>query len=152
MNTIALLTKFCAQVPILRGFLRDNLVLMSTLTSLLVPLQSAPTKSIKILDLMKFIAPGITIIRQESYLEKLISHLLKYVQTKDSTHMSPALGILACLCSGNYIVGKFLLASMTSEEKKALYSSNFEDAKTRVGFLVDFLSKPIFLYSIDFLG
>ena len=56
----------------------------------------------------------------------------RYVQNKDSSHLSPALGILACLSSGNYIVGKFLLASMTTDERKDLHASNFEDAKTRV--------------------
>ena len=54
------------------------------------------------------------------------------MQNKDSSHLSPALGILACLSSGNYIVGKFLLASMTTDERKDLHASNFEDAKTRV--------------------
>ena len=77
MNTIAILTKICSQVQPLRQFLRDNLAFMSTLTSLLATLQTSPSKSIKILDLMKFIAPGITIIRQESFLEKLISQLLR---------------------------------------------------------------------------
>lgn len=77
LNTVALLSKICNQMTALRTFLRDSLGLMATLTALLVTLQSSPTKSIKILDLMKFIAPGITIIRQESFLEKLIFQLLK---------------------------------------------------------------------------
>ena len=77
LNTVAFLTKICSQLTTLRTFLRDSLGLMATLTGLLVTLQSSPSKSIKILDLMKFIAPGITIIRQESYLEKLIFQLLK---------------------------------------------------------------------------
>ena len=77
LNTVALLSKICSQITTLRTFLRDSLGLMATLTALLVTLQSSPTKSIKILDLMKFIAPGITIIRQESFLEKLIFQLLK---------------------------------------------------------------------------
>ena len=76
----------------------------------------------------------------------------RYVQSKDSSHLSPALGILACLCSGNYIVGKFLLASMTTDERKELYSCNFEDAKTRVGYIhtvqnPNFLSKKSTLIS-----
>ena len=55
----------------------------------------------------------------------------RFIHAKDS-NSSAALGILACLCHNNYLVGKLLLASMTAEERKDLYASSFEDVKTKV--------------------
>ena len=71
--------------------------------------------------------------------------LLRFVHAKDS-NSSTALGILACLCHNNYLVGKLLLASMTVEERKDLYASSFEDAKTKVtcnNLFMNFLAFPV---------
>ena len=111
--------------------------LTSTLTTLWITLGSSSSKTGKILDLMRYLVQGISITRQESYLEKLIHQLLKCINSKQqqdsgSSNSSVALGTLACLCHNNYLVGKLLLASMTSEERKDLYSGSFEDAKTTV--------------------
>ena len=78
MNAIQFLTKICSQVPRSRAFLRDNLGLASTLTNLLVSLGvNSSSKSSKVLELLRFVSHGISIIRQESYLEKLIVQLLR---------------------------------------------------------------------------
>ena len=80
MNTISFLTKVCVQNPKARAFLRDNLGLTNTLTNLLVTLgTNSATKSGKVMDLLRFVTHGINIVRQESYLEKLILQLLRYV-------------------------------------------------------------------------
>ena len=63
----------------------------------------------------------------------------RFIHAKDS-NSSAALGILACLCHNNYLVGKLLLASMTAEERKDLYASSFEDVKTKVSFSI--FSRP----------
>jgi len=147
MNAIQFLTKICSQVPRSRAFLRDNLGLASTLTNLLVSLGvNSSSKSSKVLELLRFVSHGISIIRQESYLEKLIVQLLRFIHAKDS-NSSAALGILACLCHNNYLVGKLLLASMTAEERKDLYASSFEDVKTKVylDFLITCLSRRHFV-------
>lgn len=101
MNAIQFLTKVCIQVPASRIFLRDHLDLTRTLTTLLVTLASS--KADKVLHLLRYVTHGITIIRQESYLEKLIFQLLRFIQAKDC-HSSPSLAILACLCHNNYLV------------------------------------------------
>ena len=98
---------------------------------------------------MRYLVQGISITREESYLEKLIHQLLKCINSKQqqdsgSSNSSVALGTLACLCHNNYLVGKLLLASMTSEERKDLYSGSFEDAKTlidRLKEVVDMILK-----------
>ena len=81
MNAIQFLTKICSQVPRSRVFLRDNLGLASTLTNLLVSLGvNSSSKSSKVLELLRFVSHGISIIRQESYLEKLIVQLLRLLK------------------------------------------------------------------------
>ena len=78
MNAIQFFTKICSQVPRSRVFLRDNLGLTSTLTNLIVTLGvSSSSKSSKVLELLRLVIHGISIIRQESYLEKLILQLLR---------------------------------------------------------------------------
>lgn len=80
MNTIGFLTKICSQVGKCRLMLRDNLGLTSTLTNLLLTLgTSSPTKTAKVLELMRYLVHGICILRQESYLEKLLFQLLRFV-------------------------------------------------------------------------
>ena len=64
------------------------------------------------------------------FFNQLLMHS-RFIHAKDS-NSSAALGILACLCHNNYLVGKLLLASMTAEERKDLYASSFEDVKTKV--------------------
>ena len=82
MNAIQFLTKICSQVPRSRVFLRDNLGLASTLTNLLVSLGvNSSSKSSKVLELLRFVSHGISIIRQESYLEKLIVQLLRLLKS-----------------------------------------------------------------------
>lgn len=75
MKAVALLAKLCEQVPRSRAFLRDNLALTGTLTSILTSVGSEAAG--KVLELLRFIAHGISINRPESYLEKLIFHLLR---------------------------------------------------------------------------
>jgi hypothetical protein len=87
MNAIQFLTKICSQVPRSRAFLRDNLGLASTLTNLLVSLGvNSSSKSSKVLELLRFVSHGISIIRQESYLEKLIVQLLRLLKSTFHLH------------------------------------------------------------------
>lgn len=80
MNTIGFLTKVCIQVAKCRLILRDNLGLPSALTNLLLTLgTNSPSKATKVLELMRHVVHGICILRQESYLEKLIIQLLRFV-------------------------------------------------------------------------
>ena len=71
-NVIQILIKFCVQVPWSRVFLRDELGLLRTLTYLMTTLEMN-----KILELLRYIVHGISILRQESWLEKLILQLLR---------------------------------------------------------------------------
>lgn len=73
------MTKLVAAVPSVRGFLRDRLNLVSTLTQLLCGLSATNNaKTSKVLELLKFVSFGIQVTRQEAYLHDLIPKLLGY--------------------------------------------------------------------------
>ena len=88
-NVIQILVKFCVQVPWSRVFLRDELGLVRTLTYLMTTLEMN-----KILELLRYIVHGISILRQESWLEKLILQLLRYVIFSRIRHAQCALHML----------------------------------------------------------
>ena len=54
------------------------------------------------------------------------------INSKEESQSSSALGILASLCHGNYIAGKLLLSTLTTEERKELYSKDYQDARTKI--------------------
>ena len=58
--------------------------------------------------------------------------IFRLINSKEESQSSSALGILACLCHGNYIAGKLLLSTLTTEERKELYSKNYQDARTKI--------------------
>ena len=64
-------------VPAVRGFLRDRLCLVSTLTQLLSGMSATNHGKIsKILDLLRYVSYGIQIVRQEAFLYDLVPKLL----------------------------------------------------------------------------
>ena len=72
-KVIKLLTKICEQVPSTRSFLRDDLGLIRSLTNLMTSLDMN-----MILELLRLVIHGITILRQESWIEKLVLQLIRY--------------------------------------------------------------------------
>ena len=63
----------------------------------------------------------------------------RFVNAKETTHLSASLSILVCLCKENFFVKKFILSMLTDEDRKNLFAKCLQDQKLSVRNLHSFL-------------
>jgi len=119
---VGLLTTLCSQDPNITKLLLKKLELLPICSKLLHSLPSTTqTRKLNLLQLLKLIVDGVVIHRREAFLTSLLSDLSSFLSNPDLSSLS--LFILCCLCRGNYIATKLLLATLPPPTINALFTT-----------------------------
>jgi len=121
---VGLITTLCTQDPAVTKLLLLRLELLPICAKLLHSLPSTTqARTLKLLQLLKLVVDGVVITRREAYLTSLLSDLSSFLSDSTPDLSSLSLFILCCLCKGNYISTKLLLATLPPPSITAFFST-----------------------------
>eukprot|EP00090_Calanus_glacialis_P002035 TRINITY_DN11524_c0_g1_i1.p1 TRINITY_DN11524_c0_g1~~TRINITY_DN11524_c0_g1_i1.p1 ORF type:complete len:825 (+),score=377.38 TRINITY_DN11524_c0_g1_i1:53-2527(+) len=121
---VGLLTTLCTQDTAITKLLLVRLELLPICAKLLHSLPSTTqARTLKLLQLLKLVVDGVVITRREAYLTSLLSDLASFLSDSTPDLSALSLFILCCLCRGNYISTKLLLATLPPPSITALFST-----------------------------
>jgi len=121
---IGLLTTLTSQDQSIKTVLLVRLELLPICSKLLHSLPSTTqARTLKLLQFLKLLVDGVVIVRREAYLTSLLNDLTSFLSDSTPDLSSHSLFILCCLCRGNYIATKMLVAILSPPSLSSLYST-----------------------------
>ena len=114
-----LIIYICRNISVL---LRDQVIILPVLARLLHSLPvTSQARTLKLLQVLRMIVTGVRITRREAWLSSFIADLVSHLSSSELS--SPSLYILCCLCQGNYIASKMVMASLTPDTLVSMFST-----------------------------